>query len=152
MRSDCLPLKRAGQGEEQCRHSDTPCNLPLLQEASCLLLLPLHSVQSHCCHCGWSHRCCRTCYHSLMTLLRVHLGGVFCLLCLQTLPRCLVDCCTACHSCCRVMEAASEWWWSSERSGCELRFCGGFWGPQSQVLALLVAQPAQEAALNIFLS
>lgn len=138
----------AGVDGERCHLLETPCNLPWLQVASCLLLPPLHSVQSRCCHCGWSHRCCRRCCHSLMKLLHAHLDVVFCLLCRQILLRGLVDCRTACHSCRRAMEAASEWWWSSGRSGCELRLCDGSWGPQRWVPALLGARPAQEAALN----
>lgn len=54
-------------------------------------------------------------------------------------------------TCRRATEAASEGWWSSGRSGCELRLCGGSWGPQSQGSALSGAQPAQEAARNMSL-
>lgn len=62
-------------GEEQCPLLDTPCNFPSVQRASSLLLHLPHSVQSHCCHCGWSHRCCRRCCHSLIKLLHAHLKG-----------------------------------------------------------------------------
>lgn len=55
-------------------------------------------------------------------------------------------------TCRRVMEAASEGWLSSGHSDYELRLCDGSWGPQSQVPALLVAELAQEAALNMSLS
>lgn len=70
-----LPLVMAGAGEEQCPLLDNPCSLPSLQAASCPPLPPLRSVQSRCCHCGWSHRCCRRCCRSLMKPLLARLVG-----------------------------------------------------------------------------
>lgn len=49
------------------------------------------------------------------------------------------------------MEVASEGLWSSGRSDCELRLCDGSWWPQNQGPDLSVAQPAQEAPLNMSL-
>lgn len=72
--SPLSPLAMTGVDEERWPLLDTPCNLPSLQAASCFLLPPPHFVQSRCCHCGWSHRCCRRCCHSLTKLLRAHLG------------------------------------------------------------------------------
>ena len=71
---DGRPLVLAGAGEEQYPLQDTPCSRPLSQAPSCLPLPPPHSVQSHCCHCGWSRRCCRRCCHSPKKSQRAHLG------------------------------------------------------------------------------
>lgn len=46
------------------------------------------------------------------------------------------------------MEVASVAWWSSGRSGCVLRLCGGFWRPQKWRSVLSGAQSAQEAGLD----
>lgn len=74
---DFSPLAITEVGEERCPFLDTPCSCVSLLVASCLPRLLLHSVQSHCCHCDWSRRCCRKCCHSLRMLRRAHLRGHF---------------------------------------------------------------------------
>lgn len=68
-----LPLETAGAGGERCPPPDSPGSRPCLRAAFCLPPLPPRSVQSRCCHCGWSHRCCRRCCHSPKMLRRAPL-------------------------------------------------------------------------------